>query len=49
LDELKVTLNTGGTIVVAELFHRGRPVGQVAILVNGRINSGIRGTTLKGA
>jgi DNA invertase Pin-like site-specific DNA recombinase len=47
LDELKETLKKGDTLIVAELSRLGRSVGQIAILVDSLINSGIRVITIK--
>lgn len=47
LDELKETLRKGDTLIVAELSRLGRSVGQIALLVDGLINSGIRVITIK--
>jgi len=47
LDELKETLKKGDTLIVAELSRLGRSVGQIAIMVDSLINSGIRVITIK--
>jgi DNA invertase Pin-like site-specific DNA recombinase len=47
LDELKETLKKGDTLVVAELSCLGRSVGQIAILVDGLVNDGIKVICIK--
>jgi DNA invertase Pin-like site-specific DNA recombinase len=47
LDELKDVLKKGDTLVVAELSRLARSVGQIAILVDGLVNDGIRVITIK--
>ncbi|MBC2734151.1 MAG: recombinase family protein [Desulfobacteraceae bacterium] len=47
LDELKEILRRGDTLVVAELSRLARSVGQIAILVDGLVNDGIRVITIK--
>ncbi len=47
LDELKEVLKKGDTLVVAELSRLARSVGQIAILVDGLVNGGIRVITIK--
>jgi len=47
LDELKESLKKGDTLIVAELSRLGRSVGQIAILVDGLVNDGIKVICIK--
>jgi DNA invertase Pin-like site-specific DNA recombinase len=47
LDDLKASLKTGDTLVVAELSRLARSVGQIAVLVDGLVSRGIRVVCIK--